>query len=426
MADQIKRYLVAKVIKDFRAYPDKRLDEDLARSINSEEYVADLRRQIAKADIGLFAQIVKDESGAVGTLALTLLKDVVHEPEASEFVLGLWPPDATASFRRKVGIVSRLLDVEGLDTKIHEQLYAFVRDNLRTFLDWLTPWWGGLDKIMPVCKARLEDPRFPKAKHWLYLCCALDSPDKAAVKSLLMSYQSSSDLFIARVAGEMLTELPIFPAFTPGSTDGQSDTISSYLATHVIQDIRDGQLLSDGLAVDLDSAPYVRPLRNVVKESDIDILLAMAKTQSESCGLLAITMLKNFVNESKVEKALREMWQNESRFRTKVGVTFRLVDIEGLELAMHEELYAFIKQNLRPFVEWLTKWAGGPNHVYPHCESRLNDPTFTESKNWLYLCRLLGSSDKAKVAALLKRYEASTNSFIAKVAKEMLAELPDF
>jgi hypothetical protein len=419
LIDPIPKYIASKVIEDIRA--GKLLSDELASSINAREYVDHLRSAVEGRDVDQLMSMFKNESGASGVLALTILKRFVREPRVEQFVRALWPTDAP--FRRKVGIVSRLLDVNTLEPKLHEELYEFVKQNLGSFLEWLTPWWGGTDMVLPVCLARLKDKDFPASKHWLYLCGALGAPDKKAVADLLTEYRSSKNTFIARVAVEMLAELQGISPGQAKSVNATDGAIANYLASKVIEDIRTGKQLSDGLAANLDASKYVVHLRNAVEESDVATLLNIIETQSEPFGLLALTMLKRHVNTKKVEMSLRELWRRETRFRTKVGVTFRLLDLDHLEPAMHEELYAFIKQNLQPFLEWLTWWSGGPDRVLPHCLSRLKDQTFPTSKHWLFLCRLPGSSDREAVTVLLEKYRSSPDAFLARVATEMLAEL---
>jgi len=420
-ADPIPEYLALKVISDIRA--GKPLNEELASSINARKYVDRIRGALDVSDVDLLMRMFKQDAGPSGVLGLTLLKRFVREPQVEKFVRSLWPCSADTSFRRKVGIVSRLLDVNSLEPHLHEQLYEFVKQHLGQFVEWLTPWWGGPDMVLPVSRARLKDKDFPASKHWLYLCGALGSPDKKAVADLLTEYESSKDTFVARVAKEMLAELPRITVGQVAAVEPTNDAIAKYLASKVIEDIRTGKQFSDELALHLDASKYVVQLRNAIEESDVPTLLTIIQTQSEPFGLLAITMLKRYVNMKKVETFLRELWRRETRFRIKVGITFRLLDLDYLEPAMHEELYAFIKQNLNPFLEWLTWWSGGPDRVLPHCLSRLSDPSFPASKHWLFLCRLPGSSEREAVTVLLGKYKSSPDAFLAKVAKEMLVEL---
>lgn len=419
----IPKYLASKVIEDIRA--GKLLSNDLASSINAREYVDHLRGAVEESDVNLLMRIFEKEPGPSGVLALTILKRFVHEPRVEQFVRELWrlmPPDAP--FRRKVGIVSRLLDVNTLEPELHEELYEFVKHNLSPFLEWLTPWWGGPDMVLPVCLARLKDEDFPASKHWLYLCGVLGSPDKKAVAALLTEYQSPKNTFVARVATEMLAEVARISVGQVVAVNATNDAIANYIASKVIEDIRTGKQLSDELALNLDASKYVGHLRSAVEESDVELLLNIVETGSESFGVLALTMLRRFGKTPQVESFLRELWGNETRFRTRVGVVFRLLDLEHLELEMHEELYKFIKRNLRPFVEWLTLWVGGSDMVLPHCLARLKSKDFRASKHWLYLCILLGSSDRAAVTVLLEKYKSSPDdAFLAKVATEMLAEL---
>ncbi len=201
-----------------------------------------------------------------------------------------------------------------------------------------------------------------------------------------------------------------------------NEFVVKYVASKVIDDIRSNRIIDDDLAENIDCHPYVDCMRVIIEREDIPKLLVLIDSSSLHVGNLAINLLKKFDHDESVKSFLLSAWEKEKRCERKYKLIWRILDNEDLDSAYHNEIYNFVRQNLHWFLEDQVRWYGGKEQVLDGIKARLKDKTFPKTKNWVYLCGALASSDKESVAQLLREYQESNDEFTARVAKEMYKE----
>lgn len=173
-----------------------------------------LRDEVASHDYRRLLEVAKAScwdgpTNAVSQLAISVLYPHRHQREVKEFLKWLW---SSGDIRAKFSALWRLLDDETLPvshqdskTPSHESCFKFVKEHWIEFLDtqWSFMGHGQGAKVLDNAKARLADRRFPKSKAWAYLCGAIASPDRDAVKDLITKYVTD-DAFVASKKDELL------------------------------------------------------------------------------------------------------------------------------------------------------------------------------------------------------------------------------
>lgn len=145
----------------------------------------------------------------------------------------------------------------------------------------------------------------------------------------------------------------------------------------------------------------------------------MAQSRSLA-GEFAINLLRKFDQTTVVRLFLISQWKETSEYGRRMRLIWRLLDDEQLEMTLHEDIYAFVKDNFKQFIQEIIRWYGSENAVLSGCRTRLADPTFPTTKAWVYLCSAMASADKEAVGILLSQYRTSDDPFTARVANELL------
>jgi len=200
MKNTINDYLASKVIEDIR---HKRVfDASLVVKLNEAPLIDSLRVAVQKKDVSILLKMADSKNTAISGLALGLLQKYNKLAVVKSFLVN--KSGLSKDWQRNLPVMCRRLDDVNVDVSVHEETYKLITDNIRAFLSVSPAWFGGVDKVLSVSKARLVDPKFPRTKDWFYLCMALGSSDRASVKKLLKAYKSNKNKFISRVAKELL------------------------------------------------------------------------------------------------------------------------------------------------------------------------------------------------------------------------------
>lgn len=195
------------------------------------------------------------------------------------------------------------------------------------------------------------------------------------------------------------------------------------IVTQVLDAIRGKRPIPEDVAVAANKFEHIDKLRAEMRDEDIPYLLEQARSSSVAAANLTLYLLRPFKDEDEVRSLVWSLWSEVTKYKKRLVVMWPLLDYEDLDASIHEEVYQFVREDLPRFIEECNKWFGGPSKVLNYCKERLDDLTFPSTKNWVYLCAAMGSSERDSLIRLLKEYQASKNEFAARVAKDMAEEL---
>ncbi len=195
------------------------------------------------------------------------------------------------------------------------------------------------------------------------------------------------------------------------------------IVTQVLDAIRGKRPIPDDVAVVANKYAVIDILRARIRKEDVPYLLELARSSSTAVASLALFLLRRFKDEPEVKSYVRSAWSESSQYAERLALMWPLLDDSELDASIHEEVYQFVRENLPRFIEDCNEWFGGPGEVLNACRARLADPTFPSTKDWVYLCSAIGSSERDSLIRMLQEYEASKNEFAARVAKDMADEL---
>jgi len=190
-----------------------------------------------------------------------------------------------------------------------------------------------------------------------------------------------------------------------------------------VQQLRSGEAVSDEDAAAINHWPEVDVARSLIRDSDIERLLALTRGQRPAVRRTAITLLQRFATRPEVSAALRKLWLDDADFEVRYAVLWRLLDDPELPFSIHREIFDFIKDNWLRFSEVNRGWYGEPERIIPGVRVRLDDPSFPDSKTWAYLCILLSSPDKKAARELIAGYAASPDPFLREVADFCMSKI---
>ena len=138
---------------------------------------------------------------------------------------------------------------------------------------------------------------------------------------------------------------------------------------------------------------------------------------------LATNLLRAFKDDPDVRQQYLDIWRNSLRpLEVRFCVMYPLLDCPSLELTVHEEFFATIRNNINRFKSFVLTYFETPDQVLPVSKSRIIDAKNPSSKRWVYLCNALASSDSWEdIREFIETYEDDTDEFVAKVAKTLLS-----
>lgn len=195
------------------------------------------------------------------------------------------------------------------------------------------------------------------------------------------------------------------------------------IVTQVLDAIRGKRPIPDDVAVAANKYAVIDILRARIRKEDVPYLLGLARSSSTDVAKLALFLLRPFNDEPEVKSFVRSKWCDSTQYAERVALMWPLLDDRELDASIHEEVYQFVRENLPRFIEDCNEWFGGPGEVLNACIARLRAPTFPSTKDSVYLCSAIGSSERDSLILLLQEYQASKNEFTSRVAKDMADEL---
>lgn len=181
----------------------------------------------------------------------------------------------------------------------------------------------------------------------------------------------------------------------------------SYLSEKIISDMRESHFekineLGDEI---LSNYKLVDALREKLNKNDLNILLKGIESDFDQMKGLFITLLKNYIDDPKVSEFLEKRWLNARDFKEKNRIMFRLLEVKDLDTVSHNQFYEFINKNWEDFLFSVKNRCDGEEHVMHYVVERLENKSFPEDKNWVYLCCSLASNDKEAIRNLLNSYK---------------------
>ena len=194
--------------------------------------------------------------------------------------------------------------------------------------------------------------------------------------------------------------------------------VITYVARKVVEDIRQDRIIDGKLAFELHKHPFIHALREELQPTDIDKIIAMAASSTGPSQHLAFSLLNPYRLDPRVIQIVRSTWDKAENQRDKFFFLWRITDLEDLDKALLEELYTFVIDNWRYFLDNVLIWYGGKNKVMSIVRERLSaNPS--KCKVWLYLCSSLGSNDNEAINKLLEEHRHG-DDFTNRVIDDLL------
>lgn len=196
--------------------------------------------------------------------------------------------------------------------------------------------------------------------------------------------------------------------------------ILCYVGEKVIEDLRGGIDLNDNFIITINKFPFIDYVRSLITIKDINMVVKLMKSKRINTRRLGISLTRKLINEKKIKDFLFILWKSSNEYDVKRAIMFQLLNIKDLSIKIHNYFYGFIKDNWKRWLKDQESWYGGRENILTVCKKRLADPSTPESKDWIYLCIVTQSTEKAKAKKLIYKYLSSKISINKIVAMEML------
>lgn len=181
---------------------------DLCRVLKTYPLLDDIRARIRSGDWPVVRRLIESRNKDVCRFGLSLAGEFSDRSEVSNYLTEIWERDDLPRDVR-YELLSKLSDLPGLSQELQEELFAFIQDNWDGWTAAVEKWIGDRSGVLEYCKSRVENPRFPESKTWVYLCCTPASDDETAALEWVTSYEEDGDPFIERVASEVSRRLKV-------------------------------------------------------------------------------------------------------------------------------------------------------------------------------------------------------------------------
>lgn len=179
--------------------------DEFYRRVNSVAPVTALRNLIEPQDATWIDAMLDSGSTAQKKFALDLTKPLANNLLVAQRLRQMWGHEQDPLVRQS--LLFALLNVEQLDEAIRRRIFDWMKENWDAFLESVTNWYGGKDRILDLIKQRADDPSFIKAKHWIYLCCAVASGQHAERRKFITSLPGDQTKFTEEVRQFALAQL---------------------------------------------------------------------------------------------------------------------------------------------------------------------------------------------------------------------------
>jgi len=194
---RIIQYLSEQVVIDIRN--GVVFDSGLTAELCQEPYINHIRKLILEIDLKFLNLYMNDSDKSKMQFGFALLQNIKHLPEVRKVLEDRWI--TVKSFEERKNIMYRLLDYSDLTMQYKIEIWNFV---IEYWDEWVADFLkfncqGEMELVLSAFESRLNDNRFPKSKHWIYLLSASVSPNKQGLIQLFNRYYNSSDPMQVRV-----------------------------------------------------------------------------------------------------------------------------------------------------------------------------------------------------------------------------------
>ena len=195
------------------------------------------------------------------------------------------------------------------------------------------------------------------------------------------------------------------------------EVLLKYLAEKIMEDLRSENQFDEDFCNALTGYSQIDCFRKPVMFEDADVIMALCQSQNRAKRSLGFALLQPIVSNEKVQKFLKQLWDEADDYDIKRQLLWRLLDNPSLSIDIHKSIYSFIEDNWETFIADSKKWV--KNDIFDYIQDRLSSKSFPEPKSWLYLCLASTSSNSDGINALLSRYQDSDASIVAMVVKDL-------
>jgi hypothetical protein len=202
-------YVAEKIMADLRSgadVPSAVIDEAVRYELTNH-----LRSRVWAKDFDLARGLCESGQCNEQRLGLSLIQGLRHtggdnlRADIYSYLTSLW--EAELEFESRASLVYALLDYEELLAEFHEKLLLFTEKNWDRMIAHTLDWCGGPAAILRMTEERVNNPKFPRTKRWIYLCLAVGADDLGAARALVEAYAHDEDLFLRRVVSIILARI---------------------------------------------------------------------------------------------------------------------------------------------------------------------------------------------------------------------------
>ena len=193
-----------------------------------------------------------------------------------------------------------------------------------------------------------------------------------------------------------------------------------FVADAIVAALKSGSYPSDAEARVLDRRPLIDLLRQRIGNADVRDLLTIVEDGSDGVAGFAVSLLRHHVKQKSVRTCFEARW-SKARPHLKNRLMWRLLDDPNLDKAWHERFFDFVQKEWPTFRDFNRDFYGEPGKALASLLNRLADPTFPESKRWIYLCsapEVVDDRDAAK--AIVSLGLSAKDPFQRQVAQKLL------
>lgn len=193
-----------------------------------------------------------------------------------------------------------------------------------------------------------------------------------------------------------------------------------FVVDAVIAYMREGNVPTDEDAALLDRMPVIDALRQRVSENDVPWVLGIIEKETGPAAGLACSLLRKYAHRSEVKDCLENRWGTASPY-LKNRLMWRILDDPGLPQERHRELFEFVLANWDTFRDFNLEFYGRGAEGFRNFRSRIEDPTFPESKKWIYLCCAPDATeDRGEAREMVNQGLSMSDPFAREVAATLL------
>ncbi len=199
-----------------------------------------------------------------------------------------------------------------------------------------------------------------------------------------------------------------------------ASTRDQYLAIKVLEDFKEGRTISSGVCADLHQYPLIDRIREQAGIDSIDALLSCVGGGGGEQASLALAILRPHATTDRVRARVGAAWTAQSDYTARFPLVWLLLDDPELGAPVRASIQSFVRANLPRFLNDVRSYFAIPEEIVPGYRKRLTDPTFPQSKKWIYLISACASDNASAVRELLEEYVTDADAEMRATAQEML------